>query len=314
MKMQDQVSCNQSESVKPVVMSVSDLHFSYGKKQVLSGVTFELSKAESVLFLGQNGAGKTTLLSCLVGMLFPSKGTITKDVRANMSGFVGEIPFIPDANAWVHFELELIARGKGRRCVWEEKALNLAEALALDRKDIEKPVGKCSTGTRKKIAIIQALLCEPKLLILDEPTSGLDPASIVRFREILHTIQKQTAMTILLSSHQLAESRKIADRAIVLHRGRISANLSLDGRIESEWQANFARTLDQNESKILHSINGFKLINQSIDSSQFNFLLIDPAEIVLSRLVEAKLPVKSFLPAEDRLEKEYLKVIHDVEI
>jgi len=218
----------------PVVLA-EKLSKSYGPRRVVDGVSFDVQPGEVMGLLGPNGSGKSTILRILTGYLQPSSGrawimghdVVTASLRAREQlGYVPE-----DAPLYTHMRVrEFLAfmgrvRGLGgaalRRAV-DEVVERLACAPVVDA-----PIGRLSRGYRQRVAIAQALLGRPRLLVLDEPTNGLDPRQIIEVRELIRTLAQELA--VLVTSHILAEVERVAHRAAILLDGRLLAVHTLAG-------------------------------------------------------------------------------------
>jgi ABC-2 type transport system ATP-binding protein len=190
-------------------------------------VSFSIPNGQVVAFLGPNGAGKSTTMKILTGYLAPSAGTariagldLAEDrIRAaERLGYLPENgPLYPEMTPLALLRFFGRARGiAGARL--KARIEDVVHRCALESV-IEKSIGKLSKGYRQRVGMAQVLLHEPDVLIMDEPTSGLDPNQI---REVRRTIREMAAnRTILLSTHILQEVEAVADRVILISRGRI---------------------------------------------------------------------------------------------
>ncbi len=204
----------------------------YGNTKALDSVTLELAAGPPIALIGPNGAGKTTLMSAICGYVKPSDGTINvlgqRPASAGLNGRVSALP--QDAQFDPHFSVErqlrLYAELQGFRgsAVRREVARVLA-LVNLSDAGKQKP-NQLSHGMRKRIAIAQALIGEPELVLLDEPTAGLDPASAKDIRDIIH--QVSTKATFLVSSHNLDELEKLCRTVIHLDHGRVVETINMD--------------------------------------------------------------------------------------
>lgn len=261
-------------------MDVNELVFSYGKRPVLNGVTFSLKKKECLLLVGQNGSGKTTLLSCLLGMLKPQGGSVVwNSSNECLNGFISEPRFFLEKNGLFQIEYENeLRRGGGkidnRMSYGKKKLVDEVEKacgmIMFQYSDLYKKVGKYSTGMKKKLALIKSLVFNPGLLILDEPTNGLDPNGIIELRDSLIKVRDELDTTIILSSHQLSESSKCANRAIILSDGKIINSIEIMAK-KKEWKITLLSRLSDEEMtwlggmfriKLLKEVNGFVLQDQ----------------------------------------------------
>lgn len=197
-----------------------------GNRTIVDGVSFELHPGEVFGFLGPNGAGKTTTIRMLVGLIRPTKGSIricghdlVREFEKALS-CVGCIVETPDLYRFMtgRENLEHFARMLGK--VQHEEIERVASLVALTNR-LEDKVRTYSLGMRQRLGIAQALLGKPKVLILDEPANGLDPAGIREIRALLRSLAADKGMSILVSSHLLAEIELMCDRVAIIHRGRI---------------------------------------------------------------------------------------------
>jgi ABC-2 type transport system ATP-binding protein len=188
-------------------------------------VTLSAAPGDVLALLGPNGAGKTTTLRCLLGLVTPTAGTATVDGRAyrdlpdpmrTVGAALEASSFHPGRSARAHLEAMALAGGLPKQRVGEVLGL-VGMAEFADRR-----VGGYSLGMRQRLALAQALLGDPSVLILDEPANGLDPAGIRWMRGLLKSYAERGG-TVLLSSHLLNEVELIADEMILIGRGKIVA-------------------------------------------------------------------------------------------
>ena len=204
------------------MIAASGLSRQFGSRVVVDRVTFSVERGEIVALLGPNGAGKTTTLRMLAGLIAATSGTVTIDgVPMNAStgsalrrriGFLTEAPGLWDRltvreNLSVYLELYELDQH-------EDRAAALLEALDLTP-HVEVRAAELSKGMRQKVALVRALIHDPDILLLDEPTSGLDPEVTRGVRELLGR-RRAAGCAILLSTHNLAEAERMADRVAVL--------------------------------------------------------------------------------------------------
>jgi ABC-2 type transport system ATP-binding protein len=210
------------------VISALDLSRDFGGRRVVDRVSFDVRPAEIVALLGPNGAGKTTTLRMLAGLVSPSDGTVRIDgveltratggtLRARI-GFLTESPGLWD-RLTVRENLGVYAgiHGLSDRGPLIDRAL---EMFGLETRGSTR-TSELSKGMRQKVALARALLHGPSILLLDEPTSGLDPEITRGVRELLEE-RRAAGCAILVSTHNLDEAERLADRVAVLH-GRLIA-------------------------------------------------------------------------------------------
>ena len=206
----------------PMIKCHNLSHF-YSGKAALSNVNFEVSAGEPIGLVGPNGAGKTTLLSILSGFLRATSGTITlfghKPGASELNGKVSALP--QDARLDPAFtigdQLSFYARLQGFSAKQADlEAIRVLEAVALRDSLNQKPV-TLSHGMGKRVAIAQALIGNPQLVLLDEPTAGLDPVNTRNIRSIVSNLSPNT--TFIISSHDLAELGRLCQQILLLENG-----------------------------------------------------------------------------------------------
>lgn len=220
----------------PPLLKFQDVHKSFGKKLVLRGVSFSVGPGEIVGFLGANGAGKTTALSIAVGLLQPTGGSGTLlgrplgDAAARVRlGYLPDQPvFFPQtAIAAVRFAGQLQGVDASKLSARVQQALARVSLAGSELSALSADARRLSRGQQQRLALAQALVGDPDLLILDEPTSALDPASAQQARELLRAARDE-GKGVFFSSHQLAEVERLCDRILFLRDGRILRQGTLD--------------------------------------------------------------------------------------
>jgi ABC-type multidrug transport system ATPase subunit len=208
------------------VIEVRDLTRRFGALVALDHVLFDVRPGEIVALLGPNGAGKTTASRIIGGVLSPTEGDVRVDgvsVREDphkvrtRCGSVSDTPALyermPLREYLVFFaRLYDVARPEGR-------AVELAKLLGLDDV-LDRRLGSFSRGMRQKVSIARALVHDPPVLLLDEPASALDPEMAQTLRAFIVSLRARHR-AILLTTHDLDEAQRIADRVVVLYRGRV---------------------------------------------------------------------------------------------
>src|SRR6202040_754724 len=218
-------------------ISVRDLRVSYGEREILHGISFDVMHGETLVILGGSGSGKSTLLRTLVGLERPSSGEIWlrgKNIAAISSREMDEIR----KKIGMSFQGGALF---GSMTVGENVALPLKEHTQLDDSTIEIVVrlkldqvglsgfenympAQLSGGMKKRAAIARALAMDPEILFFDEPSAGLDPIIAAGLDELILKLKKAFRMTIVVVTHELASAYLIADRMILLDKGVIVAN------------------------------------------------------------------------------------------
>jgi ABC-2 type transport system ATP-binding protein len=195
----------------------------FGTVLALDDLSFSVRPGLVTGFLGPNGAGKTTTLRCLLGLVSPTAGTVTIDGRAyrdihdplrTVGAALEAASFHPGRSARAHLEVMALAGGLPTTRVGEVLTLVGMTEFA------DRRVGGYSLGMRQRLALAQALLGDPPVLVLDEPANGLDPAGIAWLRHFLRALAGE-GRTVVISSHVLSEVQQTVDDVVVIARGRL---------------------------------------------------------------------------------------------
>jgi ABC-2 type transport system ATP-binding protein len=210
-------------------IDVSGLGKRFGAVTALHDLSFSVEPGVVTGFLGPNGAGKTTTLRCLLGLVTPTSGTASIGGRAYRDL---EQPLLT-----VGASLEAADFHPGRSARAHLQVIALAAGIPLARVEVllaqvglsefaKRRVGGFSLGMRQRLALAQALLGDPTVLLLDEPANGLDPAGIAWLRQFLRSLAGE-GRTVLISSHVLPEVQQTVDEVVVIARGRLVRQGSL---------------------------------------------------------------------------------------
>jgi ABC-2 type transport system ATP-binding protein len=206
----------------------------YGQFAAIDNVSFSIPAGQVTAFLGPNGAGKSTTMKILTGFMPPTSG------KARVAGFdiferpleakrkIGYLPETPPLypELTVRGYLKFVAELKGVPRGQVASEIDRAAAVTGVASELERLTGTLSKGYRQRVGIAQALLGDPALLILDEPTEGLDPR---QRREVLELIKSLAGKhTVVLSTHILAEVKAVCRKVLIVHRGKIVANDSME--------------------------------------------------------------------------------------
>ncbi|HVS89081.1 MAG TPA: ABC transporter ATP-binding protein [Candidatus Acidoferrum sp.] len=217
-------------------ISLRDLRVSYGEREILHGISFDVMRGETLVILGGSGSGKSTLLRTLVGLEKPSSGQIWikgKDIAAISQAEMDEIR----KKIGMSFQGGALF---GSMTVGENVALPLREHTKLEDSTIEimlrlklEQVGlagfeyympsQLSGGMKKRAAVARALAMDPEILFFDEPSAGLDPIIAAGIDQLILELKKAFRMTIIVVTHELASAFLIADRMVLIDKGNIVA-------------------------------------------------------------------------------------------
>ena len=298
------------------VVEVSGVLFEYPGVRALDDVSVRIGRGSVTALVGPNGAGKTTLLRCIAGLERPMLGSITVvgiDVleapreshrkMGYLSDFYGlyetlsvrqNLYYAAAAQGVAESDIgALVTRTAGR--------LGLADKL-----DVKS--GALSRGQRQRVAIGQALVHQPELLILDEPASGLDPEARHDLAQLFLLLQRE-GMTLIVSSHILAELDEYSSHMLVMQQGRIIENKALSAAAARAAQVRVVfDQLIEGLAGRLAAIGGLEILECGANDALIA-VGAGTGSAVLRKLVEAGLPVASFAPERDNLAASYLRTV-----
>ena len=221
------------QDMSDVILRINDLSKTYGPKKALNGVSFEVERGKIYGFIGENGAGKTTAIRAITGLSPIENGTIELFGKSDSKGLAEarrkmgclvESPILDmRKTAKENLMLQELLYGKKDA----SKADKILNRVGLG--DVKnKKVGSFSLGMKQRLGIALALINDPELLSLDEPVNGLDPMGMVDVRELLVSLCRDDGITIVISSHILAELYQLATDYIIISHGHIISTLSKD--------------------------------------------------------------------------------------
>ncbi len=212
------------------MISIQNITKSYQSVKAVDNVSFDVKPGEIVGFIGPNGAGKSTTIKILLNYIFADQGeasiqgmsciTHAKDIKRTLGYIPSEVNFYPELTALevINYTMQM------HNCTNTVFRDTLCADFHVDQ---HKKMKELSLGNKKKVAIVSALVIEPRVLIMDEPTNGLDPL----IQKVLFQYTKQAALnktTILISSHNLREIQEHCDRVIFIKQGRIIQSIDLN--------------------------------------------------------------------------------------
>ena len=248
------------------ILRCENLNKKFGKKQILTDVSFQIEKGDILGFIGPNGAGKTTTIKLILGLQSITDGVVMingYDIEREFTKAIEKVGAIvenPDLYMYLsgYENLKLIANlYKGI----DEKRIDEVVKLVKLENRIQDKVSKYSLGMRQRLGIAQAILHKPSLLILDEPTNGLDPEGIKEMRELLIDLAKKEKMAILISSHNLAELDNLCNKVCIIKNGRIIETSEID-EIKKESKNNYKIFEIDNTDKIKEIIQSAIIVDK----------------------------------------------------
>lgn len=261
------------------MIKVESLTRKYGNVVAVDSVSFQIEHGEVVGLLGHNGAGKTTIMKMITGYLEPTLGSVTVDgvevatdriAVQKGTGYLPEnCPIYPDMIVLDYLDFAATLRG----VPLEKKSERISYAVEKTRlRDVAmKRVNTLSRGFRQRLGVAQAILNSPRILILDEPTNGLDPSQIQEMRALIRELAKSA--TVVISTHILQEVQAVCDRVIIINRGRVALDSSMQVLRASN---RLMVTVDQEQEsaeKILVSVPGVRIVGVKVGVGQNQFTL-----------------------------------------
>lgn len=254
-------------------IKVENLTKIYGEQKALDTISFEAHKGQVLGFLGPNGAGKSTtmkILTCFIPQTSGEAFVCGKSVSEFPLEVRKMIGYLPESNPlyydmYVTEYLEFSARIYGLGDRTQKRISEMLEVTGLER-ERKKTIRQLSKGYKQRVGLAQAMLHDPQVLILDEPTSGLDPNQLIEIRSLIK--QLGTDKTVIFSSHILQEVQAIADRVVIINKGKLVANdtaSALQDKLQNQTivKAKFKQKTDKTT---LGQIEGVKSLEQSNDN------------------------------------------------
>ncbi len=288
----------------------TDLTKTYNRHTIaLNNLTLTIEHGTSFGLLGENGAGKSTLVRLLMGFIFPTSGRVRvlgeeQVARAHSRiGYAHERPIFETRFSGRRY-LSYLGKLAG---LWGmANSSRVQEVLEqVDLQDVvDRAISTYSKGMLQRLAIAQALLTDPELLILDEPTSGLDPRSQWEVRQIIAALRKQ-GKTVLLCSHYLAEVETLCDAVGILRRGELILSGTVADLLHSQDAVEIVLANDQSASEIVARLG----LAEQVIEAQGNLLRIHgkTQAVVLAALVGAEVAIASLNPLSQTLEEVYVR-------
>ncbi len=266
------------------MISIQELSKFYDDVCAVDKMSLDIPEGQIMGLLGPNGAGKSTTLRILTGYQPPSKGTIFVnglDVRKEaleakkLIGYLPESsPIYPDM--LVYDYLDYISQVREIDKSSRNSRLKELSGLCGIRDVMHKSVSSLSKGYKQRVGLALAMMSDPKILVLDEPTSGLDPNQIAEIRNIIKEIGKEK--TVIFSTHILSEAEATCDRIVIVNKGRIAADgtmeeLKSSARAGQKISLSLLHANQKDAEKILGEINGVSAIRCIEGDGQLDFTI-----------------------------------------
>jgi ABC-2 type transport system ATP-binding protein len=293
------------------MIALREVHKQFGERVAVHELTLEVPRGEIFGLLGHNGAGKSTAIGMMLGQVWPTRGEVRvcgHDVTTARAKALRNVGAIFEAPAFYDYltgqrNLEILSHYSAPTS--KERIREVVEWVGLTGREKSK-VKTYSHGMRARLAIAQALLPEPELLILDEPGSGLDPEGIAEMRETITGLHRELGLTILLSSHLLTEVEQLCTRIAVLNQGR----KVFEGRIAEVKGTRGRLMLKVPEfAKAAALLKQQGLITNALEGQYIELSEGRTTAEVTRALVNADIPVEGIWPHEQTLEDFYLELV-----
>ncbi len=293
------------------ILSVRNIVKTFDKVRAVDGVSFAVRRGTITGLLGRNGAGKTTTIRMITGIFYPDSGSI--DWAGEGGDFRNRVGYLPEERGLykqmnVVEMLLFLAEIKGVRGAEVRKRIDRwMERFELTDKRQAK-VEELSKGNQQKVQLIGTLLHEPELIILDEPQSGLDPVNMVLVRELLRDLRNE-GKTILLSTHMMAEAERMADHIVLIHRGQVVLDGSLDDVRRSAGN-NTVKLAFDGDGDFLKSLAAVKTANVTSNFAELDLVKGEDPQRVLEAAI-GKLRVRHFEIGAPSLEQIFIERVGD---
>jgi len=221
-------------------LEVKNLTKIYGNQKALDNISFKVNRGEIVGFLGPNGAGKSSTMKIATGYLPPTSGQVLVngyDVAEQPMKVKQITGYLPEHNPlyldlYVREYLSFIGGLYGlSKTALKHRVEEMIELCGLTQEQ-NKTIDALSKGYRQRVGLAQALIHDPQVLILDEPTSGLDPNQLVEIRKLIKAVSRNK--TVIFSTHIMQEVQALCDRVVVINKGEIVADDSLDNLLRQQ--------------------------------------------------------------------------------
>ena len=293
------------------MIQLKNLYKKFGQQLAVDDLTLQVPAGEIYGLLGHNGAGKSTAIGMMLGQVWPTSGDVRicgHDVTAHRRLALQKVGAIFESPAFYDYlsgrrNLEILSSYTAPTS--RQRIQEVIEWVGLSGREHSK-VRTYSHGMRARLALAQALLPQPELLILDEPSDGLDPEGIHEMRLTILRLHRELRLTILLSSHFLSEVEQLCTRIAVLNRGR----MVFEGSLAATKQGAWIRLKAGDFASAVKQLKEAQLVTQERDG---NLIALGPGigtDQVVRLLVERGMAVYEIAPVEDTLEDFYLSLMN----
>ena len=285
------------------VIETNKLSKTYGKRRGVENISLEVKEGEIYGFVGPNGAGKSTTIRLLLNFIYPVSGSgkiFNKDIVKESKEIKKLIGYVPsEVRFYDDMKVKEIIE---YACSFYEK-VNMDEIYTLCdvfEMDLHKKMRELSLGNKKKVAIVQALVNNPKLIILDEPTGGLDPLMQKKLFDTLKALRER-GTTIFLSSHNLMEVENLCQRVAVIKEGKIIDIIEIEKERENSGHKIIIKG-EKIDELLIKNIGGKEVNNLQ---GNISFMYYDDINKLIKELSNYK--INKLLISEKTLEDKFMK-------
>jgi ABC-2 type transport system ATP-binding protein len=303
------------------MIEVNGLVKKYGERVAVDHISFNVKKGEILGFLGQNGAGKTTTMKILTGFMSATSGQVKVagfDVFEEPMEVKKRIGYLPETppiytellvSEYLNFAAELRVVSKADRPRKIDRAIERCQLGDVRN----RLIGNLSKGYRQRVGIAQAIVHEPEVVILDEPTIGLDPKQVAEARELIKGMRNER--TLIYSTHILSEVAATCDRIIVIDKGKLVAQESLDtysahGVVKTEL---ILKSINEVVIASIQKVPGVRSVKTATSGAQKLIVESDSKDDVMAEIAKAVVGSNAGLlnmaPVKLSLEEHYLELI-----
>jgi ABC-2 type transport system ATP-binding protein len=293
------------------MIELANVHKRFGQRVAVDDLTLRVPAGEIYGLLGHNGAGKSTCIGMMLGQVWPTQGDVKVcgfDVSTHRRKALAKVGAIFESPAFYDYlsgftNLEILSSYTARTP--RKRIQEVIEWVGLNGREDSK-VRTYSHGMRARLALAQALLPNPQLLILDEPSDGLDPEGIHEMRHTILRLHRELSLTILLSSHFLSEVEQICTRIAVLNQGRMVFEGTL---AETKRREQWVRIKVGDFAAAVAELRKAQLITEDKDGQLIALAPKVATDQTVRLLVEKGISVFEIAPAEETLETFYLRLM-----
>ncbi|MFN5324523.1 MAG: ABC transporter ATP-binding protein [Bacteroidota bacterium] len=297
------------------ILQVKGLSKTYQDFDAVKGIDFTVFKGDIFGFLGPNGAGKSTTMRMITSLVKPTSGEIRifglplESNREEIMSRMGVIVEKPDLYGFLsaYDNLKMLS-SLNNKSIGRNRVEEVLELVGLQDRAHDK-VRKFSQGMKQRLGIAQALVHDPELVVLDEPSNGLDPQGIVDIRELIIKLGREMGKTVILSSHLLSEVEMMANRMVIINKGKVS----VEGSVVELLGGNALKVsveCDQPEM-VCNLVVAKQWANQAqITSANVVQMEMDRSKVsgMIAILVESGISVRSVVPVR-KLEDYFLNLV-----